>query len=210
MAEWWTALTYAQQTFYVIAFSSTLILVLQLILNLVGLVGGESDFDGGIDHDFEVPDGADLSDLDAHSSGLGLVSIRTVIAFFVGFGWGGAAMLKLDVPLVAATVVALLIGGVFGITVFYLMKCIYGLSASGNIDYRNAVGAVGTVYLPIPPDGQGSGRIQVTVQGRLRELPAVTDGKEKLPSGAAVTVVKAIGASTMLVRKLQGSKDASS
>jgi hypothetical protein len=71
------------------------------------------------------------------------------------------------------------------------------------VDYRNAVGQSGAVYLPVPPARKGAGQVQLTVQGRLRELPCVTDGEEPLPTGARVRVVKVLDGGTALVRRLE-------
>ena len=203
MSDWWIALTGSQQVFYVIAIISTAILILQLILNLIGLAGDDMDMD--IDHDVDLPTDAGLEhpDLTPHSSGLGVISVRTVMAFFVGFGWAGAAALSSGWSIIPAVLVALAVGLVFLFVVFYLMRTIFRLSESGNVDYRNAVGKSGTVYLPVPAGSSGSGQIQVVVQGRLREITAMTDAKEDLPAGTPVQVVKVLGGSTMLVRKME-------
>jgi hypothetical protein len=204
MAEWWQALTGIEQIFYVIAITSTVILFLQLILNLIGLAGHDVDVDVG-HMDVDVPDGVDIEhpDLAQHSSGLGLISYRTITAFFVGFGWSGVVMLRSDAHFGIAIPVAVFVGFFFVLVVFYLMREIYKLSETGNIDLHNAIGQVGTVYIPIPPKGQGQGQVQVKVQSRLRELSAVTNGDEELPARAPVKVVKLIGKSTLVVEKLE-------
>ena len=204
MAEWWEALTNLEQIFYVIAILSTVILFLQLILNLIGLAGHDMDMDVG-HMDADVPDGVDIEhpDLAHHSSGLGLLSYRTITAFFVGFGWAGVVMLRSNAHFGLAIPVAVFIGMFFVLVVFYLMREIYKLSETGNIDYRNAVGQIGTVYLPIPPLGKGTGQVQIKVQNRLREVPAVTNDDEELPARAPVKVVKLIRKTTLMVKKLE-------
>jgi membrane protein implicated in regulation of membrane protease activity len=189
MTEWWASLTLAQQIFHLIAVSTTLILLVQLILSLVGLSGHDVDVDhAGVDvpHDVSADQPADAS----HSTGLGILSIRSVMAFFVGFGWGGVVTLRSGLSLPVAIVVAFVIGSGFLFIVFYIMKSIFKLSESGNIQLRNAVGQTGTVYIAIPGGNKGKGQIQVKVQGRLRELEAVTDGREDLPTGTTVSVRK--------------------
>jgi len=202
MTQWWASLTLAQQIFHVIAVSTTLVLVVQLILSLVGLSGHDADVStGGADvpSDVSVDHPMDA----AHSTGLGVLSIRTVVAFFVGFGWGGVVMLRSGTSLPVAIIVAFAVGAGFLFIVFYIMKSILKLSESGNVQLKNAVGQTGTVYIAIPGGNKGKGQIQVKVQGRLRELEAVTDSQEDLPTGTTVSVVKMIGDSTMVVRKLE-------
>ena len=205
MSEWWESLTNIEQIFYVIAVVSTLILFIQLILNLIGLAGHDVDMDVGHVDAIDMPDDVAFEhpDLAQHSSGLGLISYRTVTAFFVGFGWAGVVMLRSKAPVGLSIPIAVFIGIFFVLVVFYLMREIYKLSETGNIDFRNAIGQTGTVYLPIPPKGKGAGQVQVKIQNRLRELSAVTNGDEELPARAPVKVVKLIGNTTLVVEKLE-------
>ena len=96
---------------------------------------------------------------------------------------------------VAATVVGLL----FASSIFYLMRFLNSLKHSGTLDYANAVGEVGTVYLPIPAGMDGTGRIQVIVQGRLKEIQALTRHSERLDNRARVRVVELLDDTTLIV-----------
>jgi len=202
MTEWWASLTLAQQIFHAIAIITTLILLVQLVLNLVGLSGHDADVDAS-GADMSADAAVDHPGDAAHSTGLGILSVRSVTAFFVGFGWAGVVSLRSGISLPITIVLAFLAGSVFLFVVFYIMKSIFKLSDSGNIQYSNAVGQSGTVYIAIPAAGKGRGQIQVKVQGRLREVDAITDEDEELPTGTAVSVVKVIGDSTMVVRKME-------
>jgi hypothetical protein len=201
MSAWWSGLSGLEHLFYLIAFPSSFILFLQLILNLVGL--GSHDVDTAMSAD--MPSGAvmDHPDLAAHSTGLGLLSVRTVVAFFVGFGWAGVVTLGLGLSPVPAVLTAFGVGVMFLLTVFQIMRTILRLSDTGNVDLSNAVGQTGTVYLPIPAKCAGVGQIQVVVQGRLREVQAATDGEDALPVGLPVQVVKMLSGSSALVRRLE-------
>ena len=202
MSEWWITLTGAEQVFYTIAITSSAVLVVQFILNLIGLAGQDMDMD--TDSDFDV--GADFDvgdDFDVHDTGLGMLSVRTVLAFFVGLGWTGVAMLGSGMPQGGSVIVALLGGAFFMFVVFWLMRTIYSLTESGNIVVASALGQTGTVYLPIPPQGQGTGQVQLVVQGRLRELPAVTTGEERLPTNTHVRVERVLDHDVLLVRRVQ-------
>ena len=181
MSEWWAALTLVQQILYVIAGLSTTFLVLQLLLNLIGLAGGDTDVDLASHADVDVS--VDHADLSVHSSGLALISFRTVTAFFVGFGWMGIVLLDAGLTTVLAIAIAVCVGCFFVVVVFYLMKELLGLSEKGNIDYSNAVGQTGSVYVTIPAKGEGRGQVQLKVQGRLREMSAMTNEDEDLKTG---------------------------
>jgi len=183
-----------EHAFLGIALVSSLILAVQLVLSLIGAAGVEMDVDVVDD----VPDIGDSAF--AEDTGLGLISTRSVIAFFVGFGWAGLLSIRSEFSLLASTIIAFGVGCVFLFTIFYLMRWVHSLAESGNINYANAVGQTGTVYLPIPGAGKGNGVIQVKVQGRLRELSASTDAPDAFAVGARVRVVNMIDDATALVR----------
>ncbi len=202
----------ALQLFYAIGIVATVILLLQIVLSLIGLGGDHDLADGGtVDVDASHLDVGhlDVGHLDTghaevagHENGPGLISLRSLLAFFSGFGWGGALLVRLGLPPLLAAGGALIIGGFFLLVVFWLMGLVYTLSESGTIDLRNAVGQTGTVYLPIPPQRAGKGQVQVVVQGRLRELPAMTDATERLATGTPVRVVALLTQEVVLVEKL--------
>ena len=54
------------------------------------------------------------------------------------------------------------------------MKLLYSLKESGNIDFQNAIDQIGTVYLTVPPNESGPGKVRVMVQGRLKIVTAYT------------------------------------
>ena len=71
-------------------------------------------------------------------------------------------------------------------TLFYF---IYKLSDSGTLNYKNAIDAVGEVYLTIGADRSKIGKVSVNVQGSMRELDALTDSLTELKSGTVIKVV---------------------
>lgn len=205
MGAWWGTLGLAAQLFYLIAVLSSVILLIQLVLSLLGAGGDHLAADGGgmdLSGHLDVG-GHDLSvhDVGLHDVPVSVFSVRTVLAFFVGFGWTGVVMLRSEVALLPTIAVATGVGILFLLVVFWLMTMIYRLSESGTVDYRNAQGQAGTVYLPIPAQGSGQGQVQLVVQGRMRELPAVTEEAESLPTGTRVRVVKVLDGNTVVVKR---------
>ena len=79
MIEWWHGLLLEKQIFYGIGIFSLGLLICQILLSLIGL-----------DHHSDVGVGAAVD----HDSGLGLFSLRTITAFFAGFGWTGGIRLQ--------------------------------------------------------------------------------------------------------------------
>lgn len=195
MEAWWNALGTPLQIYYGIAIVTTFLLFLQLVLSLIGLDHDVDGFDGG------GFDGADA--LDGHDSGVSVLSVRSVIAFFTGFGWGGVVSLRQGLSVFAATVVATVAGVALTAMILGLMRILYGMRYSGTLDYNNAIGVVGNVYLPIPGDMAGPGQVEVLVQGRLAVVQAFTRSAQKIPNRTRVRVVDTLDQQTLLVEPLQ-------
>lgn len=189
MEAWWVSLTAPLQVFYAIAIGTSLLLLLQLLLMVVG-------FDADAHGDF---------DADADATGGGhVLSVRTVTAFFVGFGWTGVAALERGYGVTVSILLAVAVGGVFMLGVLVLMRSLYGLRYSGTLDYRNAIGVVGSVYLRVPAAMAGPGQVEVLVQGRLQVVQAFTRSPHPLPNQSRIKVVGVIDQSTLLVEPLDG------
>lgn len=198
MDVWWSSLSGPLQVFWSIALATSVLLALQLLLMLFGIGDGDGDVDGDL--------GGDAADVDGHldadghgDAGLHVVSMRTIVAFFTGFGWGGVAALESGLGVLVATLCALAAGSAFMLGVFGLMRALYSMRASGTVDYRNAIGAIGTVYLPIPAAMAGPGRVEILVQGRLRVVEAFTRTDRVLPNRSRVRVVDLADANTLIV-----------
>lgn len=198
MIEWWDSLTLPYQVFYGVGILGTVLLVVQLLLMLIG---GLEDVDGadGIDMDVDGMDAVDGPADIEHATGLHILSTRTVVAFMTGFGWTGAFALREGLSLTVALLLASVVGAVLMWLVFMLMRMLYNLRGSGSLDYRNAVGRIGSVYVRIPPRREGEGQIQIEVQGRLSTTVACTDEDELITSGRQVRVVGLVPPRTLVV-----------
>ena len=128
---------------------------------------------------------------------------RSIGAFFTGFGWTGAAAIQNGLGTGTATFAATIVGGIFLGLVVYLMSYLHSLREEGTLNYRNCIGEIGTVYLPIPPNRKGMGQIEVMVQGRLRIVKSVTDYEKKIANQAAVRVTELVDQQTLLVSPLE-------
>lgn len=144
------------------------------------------------EHDAAAHDGA-LTPLHhgAHeaSSGLQLFSVRALTAAVAFFGIGGLGARSLGAATPLTIIAAVLLGamGMFGVAVS--MRAMLGLQRDATLDIRNALGKVGTVYVPVPGALGGVGKVTLAVQGRTVEYQAVTLEGSVLPTGAPVVVV---------------------
>jgi len=191
MTHWWNSLIIEKQIFYAIGLFSLAVLLLQIFLTLVG-VGHHGD--------------TDLTGHGPHDSGIGLLTVRTVTAFFVGFGWTGVIMLNRGYGNLAAIFAGTGVGVVFLLATASLIRGLLGLQSSGgNVDYHNAIGAVGKVYLTIPAAEAGGGQIEIMIQGRLMMAEAYTKASSNLKPETKAKVIGVIGQSTLLVEPLRDS-----
>lgn len=183
--NWWDALNIELRIFYAIGLIALLVLLLQLLLSIFG----------GMD------DGMDIDHAD-HGSGLSFFSIRGVTAFFTGFGWSGVIAMNAGLGLIPAIAIGMTVGVALMFGIFLLMTSMLRLQSSGTLDFANAVGQVGTVYVSVPGGRKAGGQVEVNFQGRLTMAEALFSGEETLRPGTKVKVVDKIGHSTLVIEPL--------
>jgi hypothetical protein len=154
------------------------VMFLQFGLNLIG-VGGDTDFD-------DVSDGLDLEDMGDPS--MSVLSIRALAGFLTFFGLVGWIGTERGWGSLLTPLAAMAAGSSVMFFIAWIMRFFKKLSISGTIDPKNAIGKTATVYLRIPGDGAGRGKITVSIQGRSVEYVAVTKSKE-IPTGALCRIV---------------------
>ena len=172
MMEWWESLSMFGRVLACIAIPSTLLLLIQTILAMIGIGGGEDsdagfDADADADADFgtegadtlfgnDIPDGSDLDTIDA---GLRLLSLRSIIAFSAVFSWTGLLLLRIGSPMWVTVAVSLAAGFAAMLLVAILIRQTMRLQADGTKNIRSALGRTGTVYLRVPATRGGTGKV---------------------------------------------------
>ena len=178
------------------------LLVCQFLASLVGF-GDHHDVDGHDFHDFHA-DGAHDADHD-HDQGhhtqswfVGVLSFRAVVAALTFFGLAGLAgnASGWDQPMTLAVALAAGAGAVF--LVAALMRTLHKLRAEGTARIERSVGKSGTVYLTVPAQKAGVGKVTLSLQNRTVEYQAMTS-RQELPTGAKVVVVGVISPDTVEV-----------
>lgn len=185
METWWNNLILPLQIFYGTGIIAGILLVIEAGLTVFGF-----------DH-HDLPDAS----LD-HPDQLGMLSVRTITGFFFGFGWAGVIALKSGFQLFAAIGIALVVGIVFLLGIYALMKALFSMRESGTLDYKNAIGKIGTVYVTVPPNHGGGGQIELLIQGRLQMISCMTAQATPLPPQTKVKVVGLIDGGTLEVASL--------
>ena len=196
IATWWAELSPVMKLLWGVTLTASLIFIIQTVMTFLGADADGTDFDVDVDTSM---DGADLSNIEGGSN---LYTFRNLVNFFLGFGWS-AILLQSSVKSTALLVIlSVLVGLGLVVAVMYLYKCLSSRQQSGNINvYKSAVGCQGKCYLVIPGERAGEGKVQITIQGAVREYNAVTDG-DTIKTGTPIKVIEAVDANTLLVEEL--------
>lgn len=191
MITWWTSLSTAMQVLWAITLSASLIFVIQTVMTFLGLGDHDADFD------LDTSDGS----FDADPS-MNLLTFRNLVNFCLGFGWTAVLMHEKIRSNALLIIVSVIVGILLVTVVMWIFKWLSGMQQTGNIDvHKSAVGCEGKVYLTIPGERKGEGKVQITINNAVREYDAVTDG-ETIPTGKAIKVTEVINDYTLLVEEL--------
>lgn len=170
--------------FFIIAVVATGVGALLFLLSLFGL--GEHDLD---------------FDADSGGADVGLLSIKSGIGFFLGFGLGGVLAQGLDWGMAASLAAAFFTGVLMFLIIGISMRFIMSLKSDGTLNYETLKGMTGSVYISIPGNLQRGGQVTIAHPSQLLYLPAVQEGEHPLPSGTPVEVV-AVTAGIVTVKPL--------
>lgn len=190
LGYWWETLSAPQQVFWVISIVFSILFLIQFVFSLLGL-----DFDSEGDADFHTDVAAHDFTLDTDFT---LLSVRGIIAFFTFFGWTGVLALNAGLGVLLSLALATLSGIIAMALVAYLIFLFSRLTQEGNLDIRKTIRTTGEVYLTIPANKNGTGKIHIKVEGVFREIEAVTAG-DTLPTGTKIKVVEVIDENLLLV-----------
>ena len=178
METWWSSMDITLQIAWVIALTTSLIFVIQMIMTFIGM-DANADFSG----DMGEPSLSEVS-----STPFQLFTFRNFINFFLGFSWSYivfSGMLENQFWIIFISVLV----GLFvvaGVMFIFVALSKIGLTAS--------------VYIPIPAHKEGKGKVQLSVQNSVREYDAMTDG-EALKTGNIVKVKEVLEGNLLLVEK---------
>ncbi|WP_208864169.1 hypothetical protein [Gaetbulibacter sp. S0825] len=187
--EWFSALDGFSQFFWVIALVGSLIFVFVIITTFMGMDGGD-DFDGG------------GSEIDGDAGiGFQFITFKNLVGFFTIFGWIGIACINSGFSKPLSVIIALVCGLIMMTIMAAMFYGMQKLSDSGTLNYKNAIGAIGEVYLTIGGNRTKMGKVSVRVQGTLRELEALSDSLSELKSGTIIQVVDVTSNGILIVQE---------
>ncbi|MCQ2221685.1 MAG: NfeD family protein [Prevotella sp.] len=183
LQNWYLALETSQQVYWGIAIVATLFFLVQTLLTFIGV-----DAVDGMDMDVDIDEG-DTMDT---GGALSLFSIRSLINFAVGFGWAGVCLHTAITNPFLLGLVSLLVGVAFGAMYPLLKKKLMRLESNGAYKLTDCIGKEADVYLRIPQAKTGRGKVQVSINGSIHEIDAMTEG-EGCSTGERVRIVSVVG-----------------
>ena len=165
-----------------------LLFLLWFVLLMVG--GAASDLFDGL-FDIQIGD-TDLS--------FKALTFQGLSSFLMMFGLIGLMISEMDAPRALSILGGLGAGGLSMWMVSKLFNTFKELETDQTMNLDNANGATGTVYLRIPEKGEG--QIQITFQGAMRTMDAISADGVEIPTGTIIQVVDNV-ADTLRVREFK-------
>ena len=175
--EFFDSLPSLLKTFWFIAIPCSIVFAIQTILTFIG-----ADATDGIEADFD----GDLQGADAPFQ---VFSLRNLINFLLGFGWTGISFFGLIQNPIVLILISLGVGISFVYFFFLIIRQIQKLAEDNSFQIQNTLQKSADVYLSIPAQKMGKGKVLISVKGAVHELDAMTEG-ERIETGKTVRVVK--------------------
>ncbi len=184
-----------EQVLFILASSSTAIMIIFLVMLLLGFDTDEFDGIGSPDIDIDGINDDPITGI----AGLKVLTLRGVLVFLAIGSWTAFLLVSS-----AGIWLGLVLGVIAGVIAAFIQalafKAALKLESAGNIDYMNAVGKTGAVYLRIPKNRQGKGKVSMVIQDRLTEVDAVTEENQDLLPNQTIIVVSLLDATTLIVK----------
>lgn len=161
--------------YYYLAIFSTLVFAIKLILFTI--LGGDTE----VIADFNTEIDTDCS--------FNFISIQSVLAFLMAFGWMGyAGLTQFEFAQLLNFGVAFGVGLIFMLVTALLMFGIKKLEKNVKKDYTKALNKTGKAYTNFAPNGIG--QIEIEFNEQLSVIEAINNTTEEIKSFEQIKVVK--------------------
>lgn len=161
--------------FLAVSIFSTVLYILKLAIFI--LVGGDAE----VETDFNTVSETDIS--------FNFLSIQSILAFFMGFGWSGlAALVQFHTSGKIALLIAIIIGLLFMFLSAYLMYSVKKLNKRIVVDYNELINKTGKAYTTFEANAEG--QIEIDLNNKLSTLNAINLSDEKINAFSIIKVVK--------------------
>ena len=188
MIDIYNSLSPMLKVYWTLAIIASIIFVIQAIMAFIGL---------GTDTD------ADFVPEDTDGGFSGLFSFRNLINFLIGFGWSGVIFYDNIQRMWLLQLVSIVVGFAFIALFLFVYRQISKLAQDNTFNIKDCLGINCTVYLRIPANLSGKGKIQISIHGSVHEIDAVTDSEQVIPTGSKVHVEQVVSQDTLLVKLIQ-------
>ena len=108
--------------------------------------------------------------------------------FLLGFSWTGISFYKIIPNQTILILLAVAVGGLFVYFFFLIIRALMRLSEDNTFKLSETIGKTAEVYVPIPENKSGRGKITISVRGTMHELEAMTAGA-RIPSNVMVKIL---------------------
>ena len=194
--DWYQALPPYMRAYWTIAIAISVVFAIQMALTLIGLGDTDADTEANV---------SDMGDGNGETMDTGgaiqLFTIRNTVNFLWGVGWGGVCLSGVIQNRFLLALAAILCGCIMVAAFIIMYRQLMKLEGNGSYRIEESVGQVCEVYMRIPGNRSGSGKVQISFHGSVQELPAQTEG-EAINSGTKVRVTKVIDKAVLIVEKL--------
>lgn len=162
--------------YYYLAWFATILFVIKLAVFWI-FGGGDSE----VSSDFNTETDTDGT--------FHFISLQSILAFLMGFGWMGyAAITAFNLEYLATFGCAFAVGLIFLFGSAYLMTMVKKLEKTVKKDKATAVDKIGKAYTDFAPKGQG--RVEIEIAGQLTVAEAVNSTEEEIKAFDQVKVIK--------------------
>jgi hypothetical protein len=177
------------RAYWYVAIPTSLIFIIQTIMTFIGV-----DSSDGIDADFD-------GNLEGNEAPFQLFSLRNLINFLLGASWAGISFYNtISSPGLLITV-SFVVGILFVLLFFVIIRQVVKLSEDNSFHLTETINKTADVYLSVPANKSGKGKVLISVKGSTRELDAITEW-EKIESGSIVKVVRIESGGVLVVEKI--------
>jgi membrane-bound ClpP family serine protease len=163
------------KVYYYIALFATILFVIKLLLFTI--FGGDTE----VIADFNTEIDTDCS--------FNFLSIQSVMAFFMGFGWMGyAGLQQFEFSQLTALILAIIVGFIFLFTSAGLMFLVRKLEKNVKKDKNTAINQIGRAYINFAPKEKG--QVEIEINGQLSVVDAINNSDFEIKAFEFVKVVK--------------------
>ncbi|MDR2105465.1 MAG: hypothetical protein LBP51_06905 [Deferribacteraceae bacterium] len=173
----------------------TILLILLIISGLLFIVQAILSFAGvGFELDFDLEGGAT-------DSPFGMLTIRNLITFVLGFSSGAYIPLKFGAPVPIALISGVIFGGLLSAVIIVGLRFLIKLQQINKVESHEYRGLTAKVLVKIGPERSSAGKVEFVLHERIDEMLALSDEKTALHPGEEVYVSRLLENGMLLVAK---------